>query len=412
MSSHIQLRSGTYYARLNVPQDLRLYWGKSELIQSLKTADLKIAQARAMSVVGGWKQEFQQLRSGGDSFERQAMEVRIDTDAYRLNKHTGMSDKDYYLEHFADHLPENKGNRFREIAVGKLTPFGVLLEDFIAQWDVEAKTKSMARTAISRVANALSTIEQATFRRVGDLIAEDLTSVSTKRKNYGFVAQYWQYLDDREAIKGGKNPFANRKYKDKSGATTVKRQAFSKEHVVQLHREALNLKDSDLASLILIGAHTGARIEEICSLKVLDLQEIEGILCLKIIDAKTTAGVRTIPAHTHLLPHLLHQSRESNDGYILSGLTFNKYKDRSNAIGKRFGRLKHKLGFGDEYVFHSIRKTVITVFENLGVSEGLTADIVGHEKKTITYGLYSAGHSIANKAAAIERLEYSFTSIY
>ena len=101
---------------------------------------------------------------------------------------------------------------------------------------------------------------------------------------------------------------------------------------------------------------------------------------------------------------------KSADEYIMSGLTADKYGNRSNAIGKRFGRLKTRTGLGHEYVFHSIRKTVITVFENLGVSEGLTADIVGHEKKTITYGLYSAGHSIRNKSGAIDKLSYDFTT--
>ena len=408
MSNHVQLRSNTYYARLNVPKDLRHHWGKSELIESLKTSDHKVAQARAMSVIGGWKQEFHQLRTGEASFERRAMEVRMDTDESRVDVDTALSDKDHYIEHAADQLSEHTGKRFRQIARGQLTPFGVLVDDFILQWDVEAKTKSMARTAIMRVAIALPTIEEATFKRVGEIIAEDLTSAGTKRKNYGFVAQYWQYLDNREVIKAGKNPFAGRKYKEKSGTSTVKRQAFRKEDIVQLYKAALNIEDSHLASLILLGAYTGARIEEICSLKVHDLQDVEGVLCIQIVDAKTAAGVRTIPVHKQIIPHLQQHIHDSNDDFVLSGLTFNKYNDRSNAIGKRFGRLKQKLGFGDEYVFHSIRKTVITIFENLGVYEGLTADIVGHEKKTITYGLYSAGHSIANKAAAIEQLEYSF----
>lgn len=408
MSSHIQLRGGTYYARLNIPKDMRLHWGKSELIQSLKTSDYKIAQARAMSVIGDWKQEFHQLRTGEANFERRAMEVRMDTDESRVDPDTAMSDKDHYIEHAADQLSENNGRRYREIARGQLTPFGVLVDDYIAQWDVEAKTKSMARTAIMRVASAIPTTEQATYKRVGELIAEDVTSSGTKRKNYGFVAQYWQYLENREVINAGKNPFAKRKHKEKSGSTTVKRQAFSKAHVVQLHKEALKLKDSQLTSLIFISAYTGARIAEICSLKVPDVQEVEGTLCIKIIDAKTDAGVRTIPVHTQLIPHLLQLIKDSKDSYVLSGLTFNKYNDRSNAIGKRFGRLKQKLGFGDEHVFHSIRKTVITMFENLGVSEGLSADIVGHEKNTMTYGLYSAGHSVVNKAGAINQLEYSF----
>ena len=70
----------------------------------------------------------------------------------------------------------------------------------------------------------------------------------------------------------------------------------------------------------------------------------------------------------------------STDDYLLSGLTFNKYGDRSNAIGKRFGRLKGSMGFGDNQVFHSIRKTLVTLLENAGVSENLAADIVGHER--------------------------------
>jgi hypothetical protein len=40
---------------------------------------------------------------------------------------------------------------------------------------------------------------------------------------------------------------------------------------------------------------------------------------------------------------------------------------------------------------------VITQFENVGVSENLAADIVGHEKPRITYGLYSGGASLAVK---------------
>lgn len=98
--------------------------------------------------------------------------------------------------------------------------------------------------------------------------------------------------------------------------------------------------------------------------------------------------------------------KRSQDGYLLSGLSFNKYGDRSNAIGKRFGRLKDASGFGPELVFHSIRKTVATKLENAGVSEGVAADILGHKKKTMTYGLYSGGTSIEKKAEALAKLAY------
>lgn len=57
-------------------------------------------------------------------------------------------------------------------------------------------------------------------------------------------------------------------------------------------------------------------------------------------------------------------------------------------------------------MYHSIRKTFITLLENAGVSENLAADIVGHEKPRITYGLYSGGTSVAVKAAAVEKVKY------
>ena len=97
---------------------------------------------------------------------------------------------------------------------------------------------------------------------------------------------------------------------------------------------------------------------------------------------------------------------DSADGYVLSGLSVNKYGDRSNAVGKRFGRLKKDLDFGKKHVFHSIRKTVVTILENAGVPENVVADIVGHEKTTMTYGLYSGGLSLVVKHEGLNKLAY------
>jgi hypothetical protein len=40
------------------------------------------------------------------------------------------------------------------------------------------------------------------------------------------------------------------------------------------------------------------------------------------------------------------------------------------------------------------------------VAEGVVADIVGHEKDTITYGLYSGGTTMAVKRLALDKLTY------
>jgi hypothetical protein len=57
-------------------------------------------------------------------------------------------------------------------------------------------------------------------------------------------------------------------------------------------------------------------------------------------------------------------------------------------------------------VFHSIRKTVGTLFEQAEVLEGVAADILGHEKQTMTYGLYSGGSSMKQKRDAMHKLKY------
>jgi integrase len=68
--------------------------------------------------------------------------------------------------------------------------------------------------------------------------------------------------------------------------------------------------------------------------------------------------------------------------------------------------LKKKIGFGKSHVFHCFRNTVATLLENAGIHEGVAADIVGHEKKTLTYGLYSGGTSTKIKHEAIKKIKY------
>jgi hypothetical protein len=46
------------------------------------------------------------------------------------------------------------------------------------------------------------------------------------------------------------------------------------------------------------------------------------------------------------------------------------------------------------------------MLQDAGVSENLGADMVGHEKPRITYGLYSGRASLARKVAALAKVKY------
>ena len=151
-----------------------------------------------------------------------------------------------------------------------------------------------------------------------------------------------------------------------------------------------------------IGIYTGARIEEICLIRTKDVIENT----IRITKSKTEAGVREIPIHSQISGLIKSLKHKSTDTYLIGNLKINRLGQRSAAIGKKFGRLKTKLGFKRTHVFHSIRNTVSTLLNQAGVQESIAADILGHEKKTITYGLYSEGSSMAQKIEAIEKIKY------
>lgn len=217
---------------------------------------------------------------------------------------------------------------------------------------------------------------------------------------------YWRYLDRAGYIDRDDAPFTDvldKGYSKKKEGKEKGEAAFSADEVVALRHSAERKGDLSLNNLITLAMWTGCRIEELCSLAVKDVLSDR----LLIHAAKTNAGERAVPVHSKLKPLLDDLCRNSKDGYVMSGLSFNKYGHRSNAIGKRFGRLKKAHGFGATHVFHSIRKTVATQLENAGIAEGISADILGHEKQTMTYGLYSGGTEFDLMKKAIERLSYS-----
>lgn len=409
MSSHILLQRRCWYARLGIPADLRPHYnGKRELKVTLKTSDKKIAELKAMKLIGEWKLQFSALRGSSSAVQALAADFLQSPDG-KINPENGMSDKDYAIEDYAESLPDSKKQEFYDVVTGRAIPTLLYLEKFLQQWDVEQKTKDMAKTAIKRVADTFTTLQMISTPLIYQMIDEDMNSVKTKEKNYGFVRQYFKYLKRMQVLPQDKpTPFENLDFKQwrKSSKGASKRLAYKQDEVIELLQAAQDKADPRLIELIQLAMYTGARIEELCSLKIIDVINVDGVQCFNISDSKTEAGIREVPIHPAISKLVSRLIKDTEDSYLITGLTFNKYNDRSNAIGKRFGHLKQKLGFGREHVFHCFRNTVATQLENAGIPEGVAADIVGHDKKTITYGLYSGGTLATIKLDALKKIEY------
>lgn len=210
----------------------------------------------------------------------------------------------------------------------------------------------------------------------------------------------------REDFKGHANPFENHDLPQGGGkpAKETSREAYTTEDLGKLHSGAIKAKNNPLADLILLGSYTGARIEELCQLKLEHVIEQDGIQSFNITVSKTRAGVRVVPVHPALTDVVARLIEDSKDGYLIPVSTNNQYGKRSHAISKAFGRLRTSVGFGPQYVFHSIRNTVVTLLARADISGPLIAELVGHETGTVTFDVYARGASAAQKLEAISKL--------
>nr|WP_223229862.1 tyrosine-type recombinase/integrase [Pseudoalteromonas piscicida] len=177
--------------------------------------------------------------------------------------------------------------------------------------------------------------------------------------------------------------------------------------MVKLEQEARRKKgDKNLHALILLGAYTGARREELGRLRTENVKTKDGIFYLEITDSKTVAGVRDVPIHPNIQPLIENLIETSSDGFLLPNEPVRANGERTDALGKRFGNLKAKLGFGAKHVFHSFRNTVITQLGNAGIQQYLINDIIGHEQTTMAFGVYAGDLSLAKRLEAVKTINY------
>ncbi|BCP52688.1 hypothetical protein K32_13050 [Kaistia sp. 32K] len=130
---------------------------------------------------------------------------------------------------------------------------------------------------------------------------------------------------------------------------------------------------------------SGMRLNEICSLEAVNICEAEGVRYFDITAGKTESSVRVVPIHAALDPFL---ALAPINGYLFADLRPSKLDGKRGAsIGKTLGR-RFKLIPGHS-TFHAFRKNVAQTFERHRIPDTEAAQILGHKKAGMTYGVYS-----------------------
>jgi integrase len=163
----------------------------------------------------------------------------------------------------------------------------------------------------------------------------------------------------------------------------------------------------------LLGLYTGARIGELCQLRVADVVTKDGQAFISInaegegATVKTAAGVRELPIHNELV-RLGFLEYVDATGKAGNELLWPAIKAREGKPGFFFSRWFSKArklvpeGVPD---FHSLRHTVRTKMTEAGISEAVQDRITGHEVKGST-GTRVYAHPTAILRQAVEAITY------
>jgi integrase len=420
LMDYVEPRGNLWYAVYYVPADVQHIIGKKKFLRSTKTSNRTEAVRRARAVVIGWEAEVAKARgqkpNSNDDFWESLRNQHISA---RREAEEGSADSEDLMIAIED-LAEQAASKINDpeqaallykLATGQ---GGTLLAPLVDDWkDAQRggkKTIDQKHRDLERLAKHFYTLEALQPQKIKiwtDILMKEGMTYSSFARIGGACHSLWEHLQNASIVTMvAPDPFvgAFRLALKRAVRTDTGRsgKSYTAEQLSMIYSEALKLKDRSLADLIALGAYTGARVEELGRLRKETC--VDGIFNIK--KSKTDAGIREVPIHSAVAPLVARLLAASKDGYLVSSTSENQYDLRMAALGQKYTRLKKSLGFGPDLVFHSTRGTLITLMHQAGVEEGITADNVGHEKKTMSYGLYSSGSSMAQKREAMALVVY------
>lgn len=158
-----------------------------------------------------------------------------------------------------------------------------------------------------------------------------------------------------------------------------------------------------------VGLITGMRLDEITSLRPLDVTSMAGGIVLNVRKAKTVAGVRAIPVvHPVVVAIIKGRAAAQTD---IKGLIFSECASggpdnkTSWHVSKAMGKDRDKLAL-HEVTFHSTRGTFMALQENAGSNVVHVQRYVGHVIDTVMHKDYSKGSTVETLTAVAKVVRY------
>ena len=504
-TSYLLRRRQTWYSRVPVPRHLQEAYGKKEVVRSLQTRDLTVAQRRRWAHVHEAQEDFERFQRGPGALTpeeiqekaweayretlKQAEEDRLDVEAceeildvlHDILIDGKLNDLEQAKTHatFAAYrgrvdaiqgrvneppasfgrggidritlkpiTPRSRSKKASEGAllfsdaakayieelqrdpdasltqqtIGQYEAVHRLFSDFSKDAALREVTRAMASEFLATVATLAPswgrspktkelTLDELLKRHGG---AEGGLSNRTLNRYAAGCGAVFKWAK-RRGHHEGENPFEGQMRK-KAQSRKTGYVPFADDELVPL-LDALPTEvapeehtvDTWMAWAVWIAAYSGMRLNEICSLDVEDMGTQTGISFFSVKNAKTAAGDRLVPVHSVLLKLGLLEYRDGiGNGSMWPALKPGGPDEKlSWYASKRFTVFRRSIGLTRPRLgFHSLRKNVGTALERAGVPENEAVQILGHEKLSMSYSVYSLGLDLKGLQRVIERISY------
>ncbi|EOI5745775.1 site-specific integrase [Enterobacter asburiae] len=378
---------GNYLVRIAIPSYMRhLFQGKRYFMKSTGTRDIRQARLFRDAIALEWTRLRNLLKpQGGSSVDQIIDELRR-------------------VSVYAKEAPASFG------ASTQACPSLLKMRDlYLLQYSEKRKLTTLSKT--NKAVEVLLTHLKKKDVQLRDInrtiVTGWLDKLKTERapqtiQNYiSALAQIWDLARNRYHDAPQDNPWRGHALEAKS--SKVSYEVFAPGELAKVYA----LLDDEMKAVTAIGAYSGMRINEICTLRESSIKTIEGVLCFEITEGKTKSAARIVPVHSKLIPLVKSLLKTTHSGFLFYHASITDRADgkRSTWHTQQFTRAKRKaLGelAAERKVFHSLRHAFVQQLDRAQVPEDRIALLVGHERgSTESFKTYSK-----NSASPIELARY------
>ncbi len=190
---------------------------------------------------------------------------------------------------------------------------------------------------------------------------------------------FFNFLEYIEVIK--ENPLAKIKLLPED--QEIKKIEYSQEDLELIFNSNL---EKEYKNMFKFGLYTGLRIEEVLSIKKMNVKD--NLINVDLQDTSSKKHNRIIPIHQNLMRVINYQKRHNSGSFLF----FGGLKDL-NKVGKKINDRLHKIIKNPYKTFHSLRKNFSQEIELKTDAEEKTKKyLIGHSfKKDVTHTVYNRG---------------------